>query len=81
MDKQLVRKAFGQELLKARNKKGISQEKLALDIGLHPTYISMLERGKRQPSLWAIFEICDALNISCDEFVRQVHKNATQSGE
>ena len=74
MNEQRLKQVFGQELRKARKAVGISQEKLALQVGLDRTYISMLERGIRQPSLATIFRICEALEIDSVELVAEVKK-------
>lgn len=58
-----VEKAFGSVLREAREKAGLSQDQLAHDAGLHRTYVSLLERGKRQPSLRAITALSRALRI------------------
>lgn len=52
---------LGQALKKARLKKGVSQEKLAEIVGVDRTYISLLERGKRNPSALSIIAISKAL--------------------
>ena len=67
-----VENIFGKVLKTLRLKSGYSQEKLALDCELDRTYISMLERGKRQPTLKTIFTLCDKLNCSPSEMVRHV---------
>jgi len=80
MDDQHLREVFGQELRKARNAVGISQEKLALQIGLDRTYISMLERGLRQPTLTTIFLLCPALNLSSVEMISKVQESFAIDG-
>ena len=72
MDESTLKEIFGKELRKARNEVGISQEKLALQVGLDRTYISMLERGLRQPSLITLIVLGRALNISGSELVSSV---------
>jgi len=57
---------FGESVRKYRKIKGISQEKLAELSGLHRTYISSLERGKRSISLKNIQKIAEALNVDID---------------
>lgn len=54
---------FGKNLKKVRNELGISQEKLAELSGLDRTYVSVLERGKKNPSLRIIFQLAKGLNI------------------
>jgi len=63
-------KAFGRALRKRRTKKNLSQEKLAELADLHPTYISMLERGTKGPSLETVFALAKALGISAVKLVR-----------
>jgi len=62
--------AFGTVLKNTRKESGLSQEQLALQSGLDRTFISLLERGKRQPSLTSILEVSAYLNISASELVR-----------
>ena len=74
MDEQRVKDAFGKELRNARKAVGVSQEKLALQVGLDRTYISMLERGLRQPSLTTIFLLAPALGLSSVDLVAKVQE-------
>lgn len=54
---------FSNNLRKYRNAAGLSQEAFANKAGLHRTYISALERGKRSIALDNIEKISDALEI------------------
>ncbi|MBI2798552.1 helix-turn-helix transcriptional regulator [Candidatus Saccharibacteria bacterium] len=54
---------FGQRLRKIRESKGISQEKLANESGLDRTYVSGIERGRRNPSLINISKLAKGLNV------------------
>ena len=63
-------RAFAKTLRAIRREKRISQEKLAEDSDLHAVYISLLEGGKRNPSLETLFKICGALKVKPAEFVR-----------
>ena len=56
-------KKFGKNVRKYRLKKGLSQERLAELAGLHRTYISAVERGKRSISLKNIDRIANVLGI------------------
>jgi len=63
---------FGQVLRTIREQHGLSQEQLGLESGYHRTYISMLERGQKTPTLTTILQLASVLNISAAELVRQV---------
>ena len=54
---------FSSNLRKYRNAAGLSQEAFANKAGLHRTYISAIERGKRSIALDNIEKIADALGI------------------
>jgi transcriptional regulator with XRE-family HTH domain len=68
----LEKRAFARVLITLRDERGITQEALAFDSGYHPKYISLLERGKYNPSLTTILEIANALGTSGAELVRRV---------
>jgi len=63
---------FGTVLRELRENKKLSQEKLAEFCDLDRTYISLLERGLRQPTLTTLFKLADALNIKASELVEMV---------
>ena len=55
---------FGNRLRKLRIEKGFSQEKFADLTQLDRTYVSGLERGKRNPPYLILLKIAKSLNIS-----------------
>jgi transcriptional regulator with XRE-family HTH domain len=55
---------FGDKVREARKKLNISQEELGFRTGLDRTYISGIERGKRNPSLQNINKIAKALKVT-----------------
>lgn len=67
-----LEEAFGDTLRSLRNKAELSQEKLAFQCDLDRTYISLLERGLRQPSLTTLFSIANALDIKPESLVKKV---------
>ena len=54
---------YGKALKIARAIKGIQQAELARKAGLDPSYVCMLEKGKRRPSLETIERLSSALEI------------------
>ncbi len=51
-----------------RTTKGISQERLAFQVGVDRTYIGAIEQGKRSPSIYCIYTIASALGVDIKEF-------------
>lgn len=66
--------AFGQVLQELRGELQISQEELGFRSGYHRTYISLLERGKKNPSLQAIFRLARALNAEPTQILGRLEK-------
>lgn len=63
-EEQDILSDFGNRLRKLRIEKGFSQEKFADLTHLDRTYVSGLERGKRNPSYLILLKIAKSLNIS-----------------
>jgi transcriptional regulator with XRE-family HTH domain len=63
---------FGKALRKLREQMKISQEELAFRSTLDRSYISLLERGRRKPTINTLFALAEQLNVSPTEMVRQV---------
>lgn len=55
--------AFGRAVRRARTKKGISQEQLALTAGINRGYMGDTERGERNVALRNMFKIATALDM------------------
>lgn len=78
-DADWLRTAFGRLLKELREERGLSQSQLALDSGLDQTFVSLLERGRRQPSLVTLFALCDALDVEPETLVRRLSLARTTS--
>ena len=64
-----VRRAFGERVRRLRLQRGLSQEALAEQAGLHWTYISGVERGRRSPGLNVIAKLAAALHVTLGKLV------------
>jgi transcriptional regulator with XRE-family HTH domain len=64
-----VLERFGKRLREVREGVGVSQEKLAEMAGLHRTYVSSVERGKRNISLLNIERLAGALQVRMAELM------------
>ena len=69
-----VARTFGEILRERRGEKGLSQEKLAYECNLDRTYISMLERGLKQPSLTVVLRLAQALQAPASDMVASVEE-------
>ena len=59
--------AFGVHIRSLRQQRGLSQEEVAHRASIHVTYLSGIERGKRNPSLRNIRRIALALGVPVKE--------------
>ncbi len=67
MDPRVV--AFGQAVRARRTGLGLTQEQLAERAGLHPNFVSLVERGKTHAALDVVFAVADALEIAAATLV------------
>lgn len=65
---------IGITIAEFRNKKKISQETLAEKSGIHRTYLSEVEGGKRNPTISVLNKIILALEVSMSEFFERVEE-------
>jgi len=80
MGKRRELQVFGDIVRKRRMELGVSQESLAHVAGLHRTYISMLERGIRNPSLTVLLQLADALHTRASELIADYETEVTPAG-
>jgi transcriptional regulator with XRE-family HTH domain len=66
--------AFGAVLRAIRTELGISQEELGFRTGLDRTFISLLERGVRSPTIATIFKLAEVLEVPPSEIVQRMKK-------
>ena len=63
MDRASLSRLIGANIRKYRIQKDVSQEHLALESGIHPAYISKLERGEKCPTIDTLYRLAKALGI------------------
>ena len=63
---------FGQRVKQLRTEADLTQEELAEKVGMHPTFISNLERGYRVPSLPTVLRVADGLDRSATEIIGHI---------
>jgi putative transcriptional regulator len=67
MKKAKLLSALGSRIRTVRLQKGVSQEALAYEAAFDRTYISLLERGRRNPSFANLHKLCGALGVTVAE--------------
>ena len=61
------KKALGKNLRKIRTGKVLTQEYLSLESGISRSHIAMIEAGKRDVTISALFKIARAMNVTLGE--------------
>jgi transcriptional regulator with XRE-family HTH domain len=62
-------KDIGQKVKSLRERRGLTQERLAELAELSPTYISHIERGSKNVSLNALMRLADALEVPVERLL------------
>jgi len=62
-DAMKLEKKFGKNVRYWRKQRGLSQEEFAERAQLHPTYVSGIETGYRNPTVKIIGRIAEALQV------------------
>lgn len=60
-------KEFGLRVKQLRKEYGYSQEDLANKMGVHRTYVGMIERGEKNLTLLKIYQLANALELDIKE--------------
>ena len=64
-----------------REQAGLSQEQVALAAGLDRTYVSGIERGRRNPSLRSMQRVASVLNIDLADLLLEARRLARMLAE
>lgn len=71
---QDLEKVIGRIVSARRKRRGLSQEALAEATGLHPTYISLIERGLRCPSARVLLSLATGLEMKASSFMSSIER-------
>lgn len=66
-----VRARVGLNVQTARRARGLSQEELAHRAAVHQTYLSGVERGRRNPTVTVLQKIAQALELDLEDLARR----------
>lgn len=62
---------LGANVRRCRKLRGMTQEQLALEVGMERSYVSDLERGTRNPSVRALGRLAEALKVEPKELLEE----------
>ena len=68
-DNTRLAREVGAKIKYLRQKRGLSQEALALSCDMNPAFLGHVERGMRSPTLNTLQRICDGLGITLTELL------------
>jgi len=66
-----VLRSLGKNVSSWRRQRGLTQESFAERVGISVAYVSLIERGGRNPPYTTVLAIARALEISAAELVRE----------
>lgn len=69
-----LQQAIADLLRELRQGRKLTQEEVGHRAGYDPIYINMLEKGRRNPSIRALFNVCEVLGTSPSSFFKKVEK-------
>jgi transcriptional regulator with XRE-family HTH domain len=72
MNRDIELQKLAKQIKTVRLEKKISQEALAHKCDFDRTYISMLERAKRNPTYFNLLRLCEGLEISISELLKEL---------
>jgi len=74
MGRRSLSAAFAEVVRDQRDKRGLSQEDLAHDADLHRTYVGLIERGLRNPTIEVGHALALALGTTLSDLIRRAER-------
>ncbi len=74
-----IKLVLGNNIRRLRKSKNWSQEELALEAGIHRTYIGDVERGERNVSIINVQRIAAALDVSASELLKVCAQTSSEN--
>lgn len=79
MVRETLSNAFGRVVQHRRRTAGLSQEALAHQAGVHRTYVGLVERGLRKPTIDVGDALALALGTSLSQLIREAERKVKRS--
>ena len=64
-----IHRRLARNLRRLREAKGWSQEKFAFEANIHRTYVSDIERGRRNPTIMVVEKLAEPLGVTASELL------------
>lgn len=61
---------FGEKLYSLRKRRDLTLTELGVLLGVHNTFVSQIEKGRRLPNAEMILKIADTFNVTTDQLMR-----------
>ncbi|MDB5298103.1 MAG: family transcriptional regulator [Phycisphaerales bacterium] len=65
---------LGSELQTARAAAGLTQEELAAKAGVSREYVSLLENGRKSPTVHVLLRLCRAMGVAASDVIARVER-------
>lgn len=76
-----LQQKFGNLIRRRRAAKELGQEALADKAGIHRTHVSLLERGKRMPTLEVVRKLAAALETTMASLMEELERDGAAGGD
>jgi len=80
MGRESLSASFAKIVRRERLARGLSQETLAHQAGLHRTYVGLIERGERNPTIDVGHALAKVLGTHLSELIRDAERRLGRSG-
>ncbi|MGD0991740.1 MAG: helix-turn-helix transcriptional regulator [Gemmatimonadales bacterium] len=80
MGRESVSAVFARVLRREREAQRLSQEALAHRAGVHRTYVGLIERGLRKPTIEVGYALARALGTTLSELVKEAERRLQRGG-
>jgi transcriptional regulator with XRE-family HTH domain len=72
--------ALGAAVREIRARRGMSQEELGFDAGLHRNYVGAVERGEINPTFRIVLQVTRGLDVSVSELLAVYERQLSDGG-
>lgn len=76
--KEYISEMIGKKIKEERRRRSLSQEALAFEANMHPSYLGCIERGEKCPTVDTLFKISAALGVPLKDLIDVSPKTAAE---